>query len=110
MWSASMLVTTASTGCRCRKLAFDSSGSTTMKSPAPRRAFDPAAFSRPPITKCGSSPPSGGALAQSGGRRVRAEVRAAPLEAEVPRPLGDAAHTRAADADKVDMPDLVLHR
>ena len=58
-----MLVTTASTGCRCRKLASDSSASTTMNSPAPRRALDPAAFSLPPITKVGSSPPSASTLA-----------------------------------------------
>jgi hypothetical protein len=63
MWSASMLVTTAITGRRCRNEASDSSASTTMKSPAPRRAFDAAAVSRPPITNVGSSPPSASTLA-----------------------------------------------
>ena len=63
MWSASMLVTTAITGCRCRNEASDSSASTTMKSPAPSRAFEPAAMRRPPITNVGSSPPSARMLA-----------------------------------------------
>ena len=63
MWSASMLVTTAMTGCRCRNEASDSSASTTMNSPWPSRAFEPAAFSRPPMTKVGSSPPSASTLA-----------------------------------------------
>ena len=38
------------------------------------------------------------------------EVRAAHLVAEVDQHLGDAAHARAADADEMDAPDLVLHR
>ena len=59
MWSASMLVTTAITGCRCRNDASDSSASTTMNSPAPRRAFEAALVSRPPMTKVGSSPAFG---------------------------------------------------
>ena len=63
MWSASILVTTASTGCRYRNEASDSSASTTMNSPAPSRALEPAASSRPPITKVGSSPPSASTLA-----------------------------------------------
>ena len=63
MWSASMFVTTAITGCRCRNEASDSSASTTMKSPAPRRALEPAAVSRPPMTKVGSRPPSASTLA-----------------------------------------------
>ena len=54
MWSASMLVTTESTGSRFRKEASDSSASTTMYSPEPSCALAPALFSRPPITKVGS--------------------------------------------------------
>src|SRR6266481_2534840 len=58
-----MFVTTAITGCKCRKEASDSSASTTMKSPPPSRACEPAAVRRPPITKVGSSPPSASTLA-----------------------------------------------
>src|SRR5919201_2024850 len=58
-----MLVATAITGCRCRNEASDSTASTTMKSPLPRRALLPAALSRPPITKVGSRPPSASTLA-----------------------------------------------
>ena len=63
MWSLSMLVTTAITGIRFRNEASDSSASTTMYSPPPRRALAPAEFSRPPITKVGSSPPAASTLA-----------------------------------------------
>ena len=63
MWSASMLVTTASTGCRYRNDASDSSASTTMNSPLPSFACEPAASSRPPITKVGSMPASASTLA-----------------------------------------------
>ena len=65
MWSASMLVTTDSTGVNNRKDASDSSASATRKSPLPRRALAPAALSLPPITKVGSSPPSARMLATS---------------------------------------------
>ena len=40
-----------------------SSASATRYSPAPRRAFDAALFSRPPMTNVGSSPPSASTLA-----------------------------------------------
>ncbi len=63
MWSASMLVTTESTGMRLRKEASDSSASTTMNSPAPRRELAPTLLRRPPITKVGSTPTSASALA-----------------------------------------------
>lgn len=63
MWSASMLVTTAMTGSRCRNEASDSSASTTMNSPPPRRALDAAAVRRPPITNVGSRPPAASTLA-----------------------------------------------
>ncbi len=63
MWSASMFVTIAMTGSRCRNEASDSSASTTMNSPEPSRAFEAAAVSRPPITKVGSSPPAASTLA-----------------------------------------------
>ena len=63
MWSASMLVTTASTGCRTRNDASDSSASATRNSPLPRRACASAASSRPPMTKVGSRPPSASTLA-----------------------------------------------
>jgi hypothetical protein len=65
MWSASMLVTTASTGLRARKLASLSSASATSSSPAPRRALAPALRSSPPITKVGSAPASASTLATS---------------------------------------------
>ena len=45
-------------------------------------------------------------------RRVAAfvgQVRAADLVAEVEQHLGDAAHAGTADADEMDMFDLVLH-
>ena len=58
MWSASMFVTTASTGIRFRKEASDSSASTTMNSPLPRAELAPALCSLPPITKVGSTPAS----------------------------------------------------
>jgi hypothetical protein len=65
MWSASMLVTTDTTGDRNRKDASDSSASATRKSPAPSRALAPAEFSLPPMTKVGSSLPSARQLAIS---------------------------------------------
>ena len=65
MWSASMLVTTDSTGVRLRKDASDSSASTTMKSPAPSRELAPALLSLPPITKVGSTPASASTLVTS---------------------------------------------
>ena len=43
------------------------------------------------------------------GRAVLREVRAAHLVALVHQHLGNAAHARAADADEMDAPDLVLH-
>ncbi len=58
-----MLVTTASTGARYRNEASDSSASTTMNSPLPSLACEPAASSRPPITKVGSMPASARTLA-----------------------------------------------
>ena len=63
MWSASMFVTTASTGVRYRNDASDSSASTTMNSPLPSFALEPAASSRPPITNVGSIPASARTLA-----------------------------------------------
>ena len=58
-----MLVMTAITGCRLRNEASDSSASTTMNSPWPRRALAPAEVRRPPITKVGSRPASASTLA-----------------------------------------------
>ncbi|CFN59180.1 Uncharacterised protein [Bordetella pertussis] len=58
-----MLVTMAITGSRFRNEASDSSASTTMYSPWPRRALAPAEVSRPPITKVGSRPPAASTLA-----------------------------------------------
>ena len=63
MWSASMLVTTETTGVRYRKDASDSSASATRNSPRPSLALLPAASRRPPITKVGSRPPSASTLA-----------------------------------------------
>ena len=63
MWSASMLVTTASMGCRYKNEASLSSASATRYFPLPRRAFAPALLRRPPMTKVGSSPPSASRLA-----------------------------------------------
>src|SRR5678815_4826525 len=63
MWSASMFVTTASTGARYKNDASDSSASTTMNSPLPNFACEPAASSRPPITKVGSMSASASTLA-----------------------------------------------
>ena len=65
MWSASMFVTTASTGIRFRNEASDSSASTTMYSPAPSREFAPALASRPPMTKVGSTPAAASTLVTS---------------------------------------------
>ena len=65
MWSASMLVTTARIGDRFRNDASDSSASTTMKSPAPRRECASALISLPPMTKVGSTPASASTLVTS---------------------------------------------
>ena len=58
-----MLVTTDITGIRFKNEASDSSASTTMYSPLPKRACAPALFKRPPITKVGSMPASASTLA-----------------------------------------------
>ncbi len=65
MWSASMLVTTASTGLRLRNEASLSSASTTMYSPAPSRECAPALCSLPPMTKVGSTPAAASTLVTS---------------------------------------------
>src|SRR5439155_2898464 len=43
------------------------------------------------------------------GRRIRSEVRAAHFVAQIEQYLRDAAHSTAADADKMNSLDLVLH-
>ena len=48
-------------------------------------------------------------LLQAPGRGVVAEVRAAHTVTLVGQHLGDAAHARTADADEVDVSDLVFH-
>ncbi len=63
MWSASMLVMTASTGCSTRNEASDSSASATRNSPLPSRALASAETSLPPMTNVGSRPPSASTLA-----------------------------------------------
>ena len=65
MWSASMVVITATSGFRRRKLPSLSSASATSQSLLPSRALAPAASSWPPITKVGSSPPAASTLASS---------------------------------------------
>ena len=63
MWSASILVTTAITGVRCKKDASDSSASATIYSPVPKRALALAASNLPPMTNVGSMPASAKILA-----------------------------------------------
>ena len=58
MWSASILVTTATIGCKCKKDASLSSASATKYLLAPSLAFVPALFTRPPTTNVGSLPSS----------------------------------------------------
>ena len=58
MWSASILVTTVTIGCRCRKEASLSSASAIRKRLAPSWALLPVLLTRPPITKVGSRPAS----------------------------------------------------
>jgi len=58
MWSASMLVTTAMSGCSNRNEASLSSASATRYSPSPSLALAEMLFSLPPMMKVGSSPPS----------------------------------------------------
>src|SRR5207247_2240583 len=123
-----MFVTTAITGCKCRKEASDSSASTTMKSPPPSRACEPAAVTRPRGRRdhfrvvrphCGGYDYCLGAVhirrqmleAQPHAERreplgggIDGEVRAADLVAEVDQHLGDARHACAADADEMDPP------
>ena len=65
MWSASILVTTATMGCRCKNDASDSSASAIRYLLEPKRALLPALLSRPPITKVGSSSASPKTLAKS---------------------------------------------
>ena len=97
MWSASILVTTASTGVRYRNEASDSSASATMNSPLPRRALAPAASSRPPMTKVGIHARFGqdaGDQRGGGGLAVRAGHRDALLEAHQFRQHHGARHHR----------------
>ena len=65
MWSASILVITASIGCRYKNDASDSSASTTINSLVPSLALLPLLLSFPPITKVGSKPPLANTLAVS---------------------------------------------
>ncbi|EXJ45693.1 hypothetical protein D047_2706B, partial [Vibrio parahaemolyticus VPTS-2010_2] len=57
-WSASMLVTMLTIGCRCKKEASLSSASAIRIRLEPKRAFVPALFTRPPFTNVGSRPAS----------------------------------------------------
>ena len=43
------------------------------------------------------------------GRRVVSQIRAADPEAQVDQYLGDAAHSRTADTDEMDVFDFMLH-
>ena len=49
-----MLVTTAMVAGNLTKVPSDSSASTTIQSPSPKRAFDPNAFMIPPLITVGS--------------------------------------------------------
>ena len=114
MWSASMLVTTAITGCRCRNEASDSSASTTMNSPAPSARVR-AGRVQAPADDEGRIEPALGEHARDqaggGGLAVRAGDRDALLQAHQLGEHQRARHDRdALRARRDDLGLSALHR